>query len=84
MKKIRGHKCFKEQKIAYNFLFRDVNINNRSLEDIITSIDKYYTDQLQKYDIAVIKKCIINNYDAYVKKPFIAWSYEEIAEKLPI
>jgi len=87
MKKLPGfkdHNCYCEQKIAYNFLWRDAHINNRSIEQIIYAIDRFYTEQFKRYDIQVIKKCITDNYDKYIKKPFIASSYQEIAEQLPL
>jgi hypothetical protein len=76
--------CKKEQKIAYNFLFRDCHINEMPLDRMIKQIDKYYTEQLKAFNIELIKQCITKNYESYKAKPFIAWSYSEIAEKLPL
>jgi hypothetical protein len=77
-------RCKREQKIAYNFLFTDAHINKMSLEKILYCIDKFHTEKLKKFNIDLIKQCIIKNYENYIKKPFIASSYEEIAEKLPL
>lgn len=54
------------------------------LDRIIKQIDKYYTEQLKAFNIELIKQCITKNYESYKAKPFIAWSYSEIAEKLPL
>ena len=78
------HGCYCEQKVAYNFLFTDAHINGMSLESILIAIDKFYSEKLKKYDVQAIKDCISANYDNYIKKPFIASSYNEITEKLPL
>ena len=80
--KFADHGCYCEQKIAYNYLFAYAHINECSLDLILSLFDN--NDKLKKYDIQAIKKCITDNYDKYVKKPFIAGSYQEIAEQLHI
>jgi len=87
MRKLPGfkdHKCYAEQKIAYNYLFSQAHINEWSIDRILYNIDNFNTDKLKRYDITAIKKCITDNYINYMKKPFIAGSYQEIAEKLPL
>jgi len=73
-----------EKKIAYNHLFSNAHINGRSLESILSNIDKYHAEKLKlkKYNIDIIKSCIAKNYNNYIKKPFIAGSFNEIAENL--
>lgn len=79
------HGCYCEQKIAYNFLFTDAHINRLPLNAVLAHIDRNYIDLwLKKYDISAIKACIAANYDSYVKRPFIASSYGEIAKQLPL
>lgn len=73
-----------EKKIAYNYLFSNANINGKSLESILTSIEKYDIEKLKKHNIDMIKNCIAKNYESYIKKPFIAATFNEIAEKLAI
>ena len=73
-----------EKKIAYNYLFSQAHINGRSLESILTSIDKYDIEKLKKHNIEMIKRCIAKNYENYIKKPFIAATFNEIAERLAI
>jgi hypothetical protein len=76
--------CYKEQVVAYNFLFRDAHINGMTKDFILNEIDKYYTEELKKFDISAIKECINKNYDNYILHPFITGSYEELGEKLPL
>jgi hypothetical protein len=73
-----------EKKIAYNYLFSKAHISGRSLESILTSIDKYDLEKLKKHNIDMIKSCIAKNYESYIKKPFIAANFNEIAERLAI
>ena len=80
--KFADHGCYCEQKIAYNHLFSYAYINGWPLDYILKTIDN--NEKIKKYDITAIKSCIIKNYDNYIKKPFIAGSYQEIAEQLHI
>ena len=73
-----------EKKVAYDYLFSKAHINGMCLERILLYIDKYDLDKLKKYDVDIIKSCIAKNYESYIKKPFIAESFNEIAEKLVI
>jgi hypothetical protein len=73
-----------EKKIAYNYLFSNGHINGMNLERILQSIDKYDIEKLKKYDVDIIKSCIVENYESYMKKPFIAGTFNEIAENLVI
>ena len=87
MKKIRGfkdHGCTQEQKIAYNYLFYKAHISGMEKENVIKSIDDNKDLKTKKLDTEAIKTIIENHYDEYIKKPFIANSYIEIAEKLTI
>jgi len=76
--------CIAEKKVAYDYLFRKAHINGMSLERILQSIDKYDIEKLKKYDVDIIKNCIAKNYESYIKKPFIAESFNEIADNLVI
>lgn len=76
--------CYQEQKIAYNFLFSDAHINGMTKDFILNSIDKHYTEKFKKFNIPAIKECINKNYDNYILHPFIAGSYNELSEKLPL
>lgn len=78
----KNHNCYCEQMIAYNHLFSYAHINEWPLNYILKTIDN--NEKIKKYDIQAIKKCIKDNYDKYMKKPFIAASYNEIAEQLPL
>jgi len=87
MKKLpnfKQHGCYYEQKIAYDFLFTEAYIDKTPLNKILKFIDKYYTKQLEKYDILAIKKCISSNYNNYIEHPFTAYNYNIIAERLPL
>lgn len=76
------HNCYCEQKIAYNYLFSYAHINDWPLDYILKCADN--NNKIKKYDITAIKSCIIKNYDNYIKNPFIAGSYKQIAEQLPL
>lgn len=78
------HGCYCEQKVAYNFLFSQAHINGWNLECILNGIDKFYLEKLKRYDIPAVKACISANYDSFIKKPFIASSYNEITVRLPL
>jgi hypothetical protein len=88
MKKPCNGKCKIEQKIAYNILFADGHINEISLNHTLKRVDMFHADEVVKkyknFDVELLKQCIAKNFDTYVKNPFIAGSYEEIAEKLPL
>jgi hypothetical protein len=77
-----------EQKMAYNVLFADADINGLSLEKILYMFDKYYAAKFQiahkKINLDIIKQCIIKNYEQYKDHPFIAGNYAEIGERLPV
>ncbi|CAB1251917.1 protein of unknown function [Ruminococcaceae bacterium BL-6] len=77
-----------EQKMAYNVLFSDADINGLSLEKILYMFDKYYATKFQtthkRINIDIIKQCIIKNYEQYKNHPFIAGNYAEIGERLPV
>ena len=80
--------CKREQKVAYNFLFSDCHINGMNLESILKDVDYHQENRVDfikhKFKTDLIKQCIIKNYEQYKQKPFIAGSYSEIADKLPL
>jgi hypothetical protein len=80
--------CTREQKMAYNILFTDAYINKLTLKTVLEFVDKYHGPEMQKkhknIDIDAIKRCVSRNYEQYTKKPFIADSYEEIRDRLPL
>ena len=83
--KFTEHNCYCEQMIAYNHLFSYAHINGWPLDYILKCVQNANDrGELKKYDIQAIKNCITKNYDKYIKKPFIAGSYSEIAEQLPL
>lgn len=73
--------CSKAQKIAYNFLFSDCNINECSLEQTLNHIDNC-TEKLIIKLRNDIKEIVILNFEKYKLKPFIAMSYQQIADEL--
>jgi len=82
----KNHNCYCEQKIAYNFLFSYAHINECPLNVILGLFNgsDAYVKKFEKYDLEAIKNCILKNYEQYVNKPFIASSYKEISEQLPL
>jgi len=69
-------------KLAYNFLFV-ADINNQTLEQTLKHYDISKNlkgnARLLRYE-SEVKEVIQRNHEQYIKKPFIASSYEQIEQ----
>jgi hypothetical protein len=73
--------CNAEQKIAYNYSFTYIDGKPLEYKDHILWCIKeslYRDEKMKRFNIDLIYHYILNNYEKYQAKPFIASQYETI------